>query len=165
MSSFHKLLVVGHLGQDPETRTTPGGETVTNCSVASSEKWTDKSTGEMKERTTWFRVAFWGKLAETAGQYLKKGSLVYVEGTVGASSFTGRDGKASASLEVRARELKMLGKAPEGESTRPAAATTAAATGARDYAGARDAKAPAQQSLMDRAATMTDADFDDQIPY
>ena len=80
MASVNKVIIVGNVGRDPETRYMPSGDAVTNISVATSDRYKDKQTGEMKETTEWHRVAFFGKLAEIAGQYLKKGSQVYVEG-------------------------------------------------------------------------------------
>lgn len=104
---YNTTTVIGRLGNDAEMRYTPGGTPVTDASVATSRTWTDK-TGEKQEKTTWFRVTFWGKLAEVAGKYLHKGDLVMVEGEIEASAFTDREGNPRASLELTARTLKML---------------------------------------------------------
>ncbi|NDH81841.1 MAG: single-stranded DNA-binding protein, partial [Burkholderiaceae bacterium] len=88
MASVNKVIIVGNVGRDPETRYMPSGDAVTNISVATSDRYKDKQTGEMKENTEWHRIAFFGKLAEIAGQYLKKGSQVYVEGRLRTRKWT-----------------------------------------------------------------------------
>ena len=92
MASVNKVIIVGNVGRDPETRYMPSGDAVTNISVATSDRYKDKQTGEMKETTEWHRVAFFGKLAEIAGQYLKKGSQVYVEGRLRTRKWTDASG-------------------------------------------------------------------------
>ncbi len=109
---YQKTIVVGHLGRDPEMRYLPSGTPVTNFSVATTRKWTD-AEGQPQEKTTWFRVAVWGKQAEIANQYLTKGQLVLVEGDVEASAWTDREGQARASLELRAWNFRMLGRKGE----------------------------------------------------
>jgi single-strand DNA-binding protein len=114
--SFQKLIVVGHVGRDPEMRYTPSGVPVTSFTVATSRRWTNQ-TGEQQEKTTWFRVTCWRKLAETAAQYLQKGKLILVEGEVEANAYTDREGAARASLDVTATNIQFLGPkrdAPEG---------------------------------------------------
>lgn len=110
---YQKTLVIGHLGRDPEMRYTPGGQAVTNFSVATTRKWMDKN-GQQQEKTTWFRVVAWDKLAELCNQYLTKGKLVLVEGDIDASAFTGQDGQPRASLELTARNVRFLGGAGQG---------------------------------------------------
>jgi single-strand DNA-binding protein len=114
---YQKTVVVGHLGKDPEMRYTPSGVPVTSFNVASSRRWTN-ANGEQQEKTTWFRVTCWRKLAETAAQYLQKGRLVLVEGDIDASAWTDREGNARASLELTATTVKFLGggrgEGPEG---------------------------------------------------
>lgn len=105
---FSKTIVVGHLGRDPELRFTPSGQQVCSFSVATSRSWTDQS-GQPQEKTTWFRVTTWGKLAELCHQYLAKGRLVLVEGEVDASAWTGQTGEPRASLELNARNVRFLG--------------------------------------------------------
>jgi single-strand DNA-binding protein len=105
---YQRTVVVGHLGKDPEMRYTPSGVPVTSFTIASTRRWTNQS-GEQQEKTTWFRVTCWRKLAEIAAQYLQKGKLVLVEGEVEASAYTDREGNARASLELTASTMKMLG--------------------------------------------------------
>lgn len=105
---INKAIIVGALGRDPETRYAPDGGAVTNISVATSERWKDKS-GESKEATEWHRVVFFGKLAEIAGEYLAKGSQVYIEGKIKTREWTDKDGAKKYSTEIIAGEMKMLG--------------------------------------------------------
>ena len=100
MASVNKVIIVGNLGRDPETRYMPSGDAVTNIAVATTESWKDKSTGEKKELTEWHRIAFFGKLAEIAGQYLKKGSQVYIEGRLQTRKYTDKDGVEKYSTEI-----------------------------------------------------------------
>lgn len=112
MSSVNKVIIVGHLGRDPEMRTFPNGDRIANVTIATSEKWKDKQTGDMKEHTEWHRVAFTGKLAEVVGEYLRKGSLVYVEGSLRTRKWTDQNGVEKFSTEVRADQMRMLGGKP-----------------------------------------------------
>jgi single-strand DNA-binding protein len=105
---YQKTIVIGHLGRDPEMRYTQEGTPVTSFSVATTRKWNDRD-GNPKEETTWFRVSAWGKQAETCNQYLSKGRLVLVEGTISVQSFKGRDGETKFSLELRADTVRFLG--------------------------------------------------------
>jgi single-strand DNA-binding protein len=109
MASVNKVIVVGNLGRDPETRYMPDGAAITNVSVATSFQWTDKASGEKKEETEWHRVVFRGKLAEVAGEYLKKGSQVYVEGRLRTRKWQDKDGQDRYTTEIMATEMKMLG--------------------------------------------------------
>ncbi len=109
MASVNKVIVVGNLGADPETRYLPSGEAVTNIRVATTDKWKDKASGEMKEATEWHRIAFFGRLAEVAGEYLKKGSQVYVEGSLRTRKWQDKDGHDRYSTEIRADVMQMLG--------------------------------------------------------
>jgi len=106
---INKAIIVGNLGQDPEVRTTDSGTTVTTISVATSEQWTDKSTGERKEQTEWHRIVLWGKLGEIAGEYLRKGSQVYIEGKIQTRKWQGEDGQDRYTTEIKANEMQMLG--------------------------------------------------------
>jgi single-strand DNA-binding protein len=110
MASVNKVIIVGNLGRDPETRYLPSGEAVTNISVATTETWKDKASGEKKEATEWHRISFFGKLAEIAGEYLKKGSQVYVEGQLRTRKYQDKEtGKDRYSTEIRADRMQMLG--------------------------------------------------------
>ena len=105
MASVNKVIIVGNVGRDPETRYMPSGDAVTNISVATSDRYKDKQTGEMKENTEWHRIAFFGKLAEIAGQYLKKGSQVYVEGRLRTRKWTDQSGQEKYSTEIIADSI------------------------------------------------------------
>jgi single-strand DNA-binding protein len=111
--SFHKITIVGNLGRDPELRYTPQGTAVCNFTVAVNERWQD-STGGTQERATWFRVAVWGKRAETVNQYLKKGSQVYVEGRLSVREYTDRTGASKMSLDVNASDVQFLDRRQTG---------------------------------------------------
>ena len=113
MASFNKIIIVGHLGRDQETRYTPQGTAVSNFSLATSERRKDKS-GEQQDITTWFRVSLWGKQAENIGQYLLKGRQVYVEGRLRTEEYTDREGNKRMSLEVSATDVQLLGSKGEG---------------------------------------------------
>lgn len=108
MASVNKVILVGNLGRDPETRYLPSGDAVTNVAIATTEQWKDKS-GEKQESTEWHRVAFFGRLAEIAGEYLKKGSQVYVEGRLQTRKWTDKEGQERYTTEIRGDEMKMLG--------------------------------------------------------
>lgn len=112
--SYNKITIIGNLGRDPEMRYLPNGDPVTGFSVATSERFRTRD-GQQQERTTWFRVSAFGKLAETCNQFLHKGSYVYVEGTLSQQEYTDREGTQRQSLEVRAREMRMLDKREGGE--------------------------------------------------
>ena len=109
MASVNKVILVGNLGADPETRYMPSGDAITNIRIATTDRWKDKASGEMKEATEWHRIAFFGKLAEIAGQYLKKGSQVYIEGSLRTRKWQDKDGQDRYTTEIRADEMKMLG--------------------------------------------------------
>ena len=105
----NKVILVGNLGADPETRYTANGAAITTIRIATSEAWTDKATGQKQERTEWHRVKFFGKLAEIAGEYLKKGRQVYVEGSLRTDKYTDKEGVERFSTDIVANEMQMLG--------------------------------------------------------
>ena len=109
MASINKVIIVGNLGRDPEMRTFPSGDQVANVTIATTDKWKDKQSGEMREATEWHRVVFNGRLAEIAGQYLRKGSQVYVEGSLRTRKWTDQSGVEKYSTEIRADQMQMLG--------------------------------------------------------
>ncbi|HEY0845776.1 MAG TPA: single-stranded DNA-binding protein [Noviherbaspirillum sp.] len=109
MASVNKVIIVGNLGRDPETRYMPNGDAVTNIAVATTESWKDKNTGEKKELTEWHRITFYRKLAEIAGQYLKKGSQIYVEGRLQTRKWTDKEGVERYTTEIIADTMQMLG--------------------------------------------------------
>jgi len=106
---INKVIIVGNLGQDPETRYMPSGAAVTNFTVATNESWKDKQTGEQKDRTEWHRVAMFNRLAEIAAEYLRKGSQVYIEGKLRTRKWQGQDGNDRYTTEIIADEMQMLG--------------------------------------------------------
>src|SRR3954468_20376364 len=118
MASVNKVIIVGNLGADPETRYTPGGEAITNIRVATTDKWKDKASGEMKEATEWHRIAFFGRLAEVAGEYLKKGSQVYVEGSLRTRKWQDKEGQDRYSTDIRGDVMQMLGRREGGGAPR-----------------------------------------------
>ena len=119
MASVNKVIIVGNLGKDPESRYFPSGDAVCNISVATSEKWKDKS-GEQQEHTEWHRIAFFGKLAEIAGEYLKKGSPVYIEGRIRTRKWQDKEGQDKYSTEIVADRMQMLGSKRDGGEERRA---------------------------------------------
>lgn len=124
--SFNKVILVGHLGRDPELRYTPQGTPVCNFSIATNERRKDK-TGEMQDLTTWFRVTFWGRQAETASQYLTKGRQVYIEGRLRVEEYTDRDGRPRYTLEVHGTEMHFIGSRSDEPPVERAAAAGAMA--------------------------------------
>ncbi|MCX7555360.1 single-stranded DNA-binding protein [Xanthomonadaceae bacterium JHOS43] len=112
---INKVILVGNLGADPETRYSSSGAAITSIRIATSESWRDKQSGEQQERTEWHRVKFFGRLAEIAGEYLRKGSQVYIEGSLRTDKYTGQDGVERYSTDIIANEMQMLGgRAGEG---------------------------------------------------
>lgn len=155
MASVNKVILIGNLGRDPETRYMPDGGAITNISVATTDVWKDKN-GEKQEKTEWHRVAFFGKLAEIAGEYLKKGSQVYVEGRLQTRKWQDKDGQDKYTTEVVADRMQMLGSrqgmgggAERGERDAP-----------REAGAARPAAKPAA-----KAAGGKFDDFEDDIPF
>lgn len=149
MSSINKVILIGHLGRDPETRYMPNGEAVTNLALATSESWKDKNTGEKKEQTEWHRVTIYRKLAEVAGQYLKKGSQVYFEGKLQTRKWTDKDGVERYTTEVIVDTMQMLGSKSGGSAPT-----------------ANDAPGPRQQSSAPTQRPASDfSDMDDDIPF
>jgi len=110
MASVNKVIIVGNLGRDPEVRTFPSGDRVANVTIATTDRWKDKTSGEMKEATEWHRVVFNGRLGEIAGEYLRKGSQVYIEGSLRTRKWTDKDGVEKYTTEIRADQMQMLGK-------------------------------------------------------
>ncbi|EDJ90776.1 single-stranded DNA-binding protein [Haemophilus influenzae] len=113
MAGINKVIIVGHLGNDPEMRSMPNGEAVVNISVATSEAWTDKNTGERREVTEWHRIVFYRKLAEICGQYLKKGAQVYIEGRLRTRKWQDQNGQDRYTTEIQGDVMQMLGTRPQ----------------------------------------------------
>jgi len=160
MASVNKVIVVGNLGRDPETRYMPSGDAMTNIAVATTDKWKDKATGEQKEATEWHRIAFFGKLAEIAGQYLKKGSQVYVEGKLRTRKWTDKDGVEKFTTEIIADSMQMLGSRAGGGGS--------AVMDDGGFSGASPARAPAASASAARSPAKQApnlSDMDDDIPF
>ena len=127
--SFNKIILVGNLGRDPELRYTPQGTPVCSFSLATNERRKDRATGENNDVTTWFRVTFWGRQAETASQYLSRGRPVYIEGRLRVEEWTDRDGKPRHTLEVHATDMQFIGGGARSDEAGAVPAKAAAATG------------------------------------
>ena len=139
---INKVILVGNLGQDPDTKAMPSGMTVCNLRIATSESWKDKQSGEMKEQTEWHSVALFGRLAEVAGEYLRKGSQVYIEGRLRTRKWQDKDGQDRYTTEIQADEMTLLDR-PAGE---PGAAPAAARPAAQPMATApQSMAAPADE--------------------
>jgi single-strand DNA-binding protein len=110
MAGVNKVILVGNLGRDPEVRYTASGTPVANFTMATTERWNDPSSGERKEKTEWHRIVVWGKQAEIAGEYLRKGRQVYVEGSLQTREWTDREGNKRQTTEIRAQRFQMLGR-------------------------------------------------------
>lgn len=139
---INKVIIVGNLGADPDTKSMPSGNMVANFSVATSESWNDRDTGERQEKTEWHRVVFFGRLAEIADQYLRKGSQVYVEGKLQTRKWEDRDGNERWTTEIVGNQLEMLGERMSSGSN--------------------------QSNNMDQSTSksnFTDEEFDDDIPF
>jgi len=152
MASINKCIIVGNLGRDPETRYMPSGDAMTNIAVATTDKWKDKASGEQKEATEWHRVAFFGKLAEIAGQYLKKGAQVYIEGKLKTRKWTDKDGVEKYTTEIIADTMQMLGGRPQSNESTGASAD--------EYSRVSGGGARETQKIKP-----TFADMDDDIPF
>ncbi|MFO1408206.1 MAG: single-stranded DNA-binding protein [Steroidobacteraceae bacterium] len=147
---INKVIIVGNLGQDPETRYMPSGKAVTNLRIATSESWKDKQTGEQKEQTEWHSVVMYDRLAEIAAEYLRKGSQVYVEGKLRTRKWQDKEGRDRYTTEVIANEMQMLGGRSGG------GAGTESRAEPRSSGAERPAAAPAASS---------GSEFDDDIPF
>ena len=119
MASINKVILVGNLGKDPDTRYMPNGDAVTNITLATTDTWKDKTTQEKKEATEWHRVVFFRKLGEIAGQYLKKGASIYVEGSLKTRKWQDKDGQDRYTTEIVATEMRMLGSRQSGDAQEP----------------------------------------------
>lgn len=156
-NGINKVILVGNIGKDPETRYLPSGGSVTNIAVATSESWKDKDSGQRQERTEWHKVVFFGKLADIAGQFLKKGSKVYVEGALRTRSYD-KDGQKHYSTEIVASDMQMLDS--RGNSAGPT--HHGAATG---FTEPHQGQAGGYERPPTRAQPAQTADFDDDIPF
>ena len=166
MASVNKVILVGNLGRDPDIRYLPSGDAVANFSIATTDKWKDKTSGEMKEATEWHRIAMFGRSAEVAGEYLKKGSQVYIEGKLQTRKWTDKEGQERFTTEVRADTMQMLGSrqgmggANMDDDHGAAAPAASARTPARSTTASGAASAPAAK----KPSSGFD-DMDDDIPF
>lgn len=166
----NKVIIVGNLGADPETRYTGSGTAITSLRIATSEAWTDKASGEKQERTEWHRVKLFGKLAEIAGEYLKKGRQVYIEGSLRTDKYTDRDGVERYSTDIIGSEMQMLGGQP---SDRPSDRYGESRYGGGERSNGGTGKGRAQRDFAQRthdtqpqsAASADDGFDDDTIPF
>lgn len=140
MATLNKVTLIGYLGRDPERRTTSTGDAVTHFTLATTETWRDKASGEKREATEWHRIVLYRKLAEIAGEYLKKGSLVYVEGRLQSRKWTGKDEQERVTVEIIADDLRMLGAKPHHDNESSAAGGTNETVEAQDTPQADKAK-------------------------
>ncbi len=159
---INKVILVGNLGNDPEVRYSQSGSAITTISVATSESWKDKQTGEQQERTEWHRVKFFGRLAEIAGEYLKKGRQVYIEGSLRTDKYTGKDGIERYTTDIIANEMQMLGGAGGGGGERAERSGGYERGGGERSGGSRvTGDAPGRQS----PPQSSDPFPDDDIPF
>ena len=156
MASVNKVILIGNLGRDPETRYMPDGGAITNISIATTETWKDKN-GDKQEKTEWHRVAFFGKLAEIAGEYLKKGSQVYVEGRLQTRKWQDKDGQDKYTTEIVANAMQMLGSRQGMGGGGAAEREPAEGGGGASRGAARPAAAAKPGGKFD--------DFEDDIPF
>ena len=179
----NKVILVGNLGQDPDTKYMPSGGAVTNISVATSDQWKDKNTGQPQERTEWHRVVFFNRLAEIAGEYLRKGSKVYIEGSLRTRKWQGQDGQDRYTTEIVAGEMQMLDSRGGGDGGygggqggygaqggqqnygAPAAAAAAAGGFNQPQGQPQQPQQPPQQSQQPQPPAGGFDSFDDDIPF
>lgn len=161
---INKVILVGNLGNDPETRYTPSGSAITTISIATSEQWTDKQSGQKQERTEWHRVKFFGRLAEIAGEYLKKGRQVYVEGSLRTDKYTDKQGVERYTTDIIANEMQMLGGMGEGGGAGGGGGGGQRERGA-PRGGAQDDRGGGGGARQDSQRPPMDDNFDDDIPF
>ncbi len=149
----NKAILIGNLGADPDTRYMPSGSAVTNCRIATTEAWKDRETGDQQERTEWHNIVFFGRLAEIAGEYLRKGSQVYIEGRLRTRKWQDREGNDRWTTEINADQMQMLGG-------RPGAGAPAATPSSRS-----EAPAPAPAPPAPAPAAAQAEEFEDDIPF
>ena len=157
MASVNKVILVGNLGADPETRYMPNGDALANIRMATTESWKDKATGEKKELTEWHRVVFRNKLAEIVAQYLKKGSAIYVEGRIRTRKWQDKEGQERYTTEIEAREMQMLGGRSGASSS----------GGEAEYGGSMPSQGAGSGAPNKPAAQKAPSfeDMDDDIPF
>ena len=166
MASVNKVIIVGNLGADPETRYLPSGDAVTSIRVATTDRYKDKATGEMREATEWHSISFFAKLAEIAGQYLRKGSQVYVEGSLRTRKSTDKYGVEKVATDIRADSMQMLGSRQGMGGPSEDGGASGGGYAPRQAAPARPAAAPASRPApAAKPAASNFDDMDDDIPF
>ena len=164
---INKVILIGHLGQDPEVRALPSGSSIANLRIATTESWKDKQSGEFKEQTEWHTVVLFGRTAEVAAEYLKKGSQVFIEGRLRTRKWQDKTGNDRYSTEIVGNDMQMLGGRGQGGGGasggggRDAGRAAGGAPGAGTAAGAGSGGG----EFSDAPATSTEHDFDDDIPF
>lgn len=172
---INKVILIGNCGQDPETRYTADGKAITNVTIATSETWKDKQTGQAQERTEWHRVVFFNRLGEIAGEYLKKGSKVYIEGSLRTRKWQDQTGQDRYTTEIVASEMQMLDSRSDDSSAQNAAPQRPQAQPKQGYGQPNSVRPPPpnqQQGVHQkgqdqnyRTADFDMSDFDDDIPF
>lgn len=157
----NKVILLGHLGKDPEVRYSPNGTAIANMSLATSEQWKDKNSGEKQERTEWHRLVMFGRTAEIAKEYLKKGAQIYVEGRIQTRKWQDKEGRDQYTTEIVVNEFQMLGRREQSEEQPRAAEqqSRASSDGASAY------RATSGGSSVARRGPTADEPFDDEIPF
>ena len=164
MASVNKVILVGNLGADPETRYMPNGDAVCNIRLATTESWKDKASGERKEITEWHRVVFYRRLAEIAGEYLRKGSSVYVEGRIRTRKWQDKDGQDRYTTVIEATEMQMLGQRGGGDGQQYGGESSAPPS-RQQQRSAPTRGAPASRPAPPPSGGGGFADMDDDIPF
>jgi len=154
---INKVILVGNLGKDPDTRYMPSGKAVTNFSIATSESWTDKQSGDKQERTEWHNIVLFDKLGEIAAEYLRKGSQVYIEGSLRTRKWQDKEGKDRYTTEIVARDMQMLGGR--------GGAGGGAGMGGGSPGGGAEPRQPRSTPSEDRGPPADEGGFDDDIPF
>lgn len=160
---INRVTIIGNLGQDPETKALPSGSYVTNISVATSESWKDKQTGQQQERTEWHRIVFFNRLAEIAGEYLKKGSQVYIEGKLQTRKWQDQNDQDRYTTEIVANEMQMLGSKPDQENNRNK--NNSLDSSISSQYGLNQEDSPEGPSISSPQAAQGMDSFDDDIPF
>jgi single-strand DNA-binding protein len=164
--SVNKAIIIGRLGKDPEVRQLPNNGTVADLNIATSESWKDKATGEKVEKTEWHRVVFYGRLAEVAEQYLRKGALVYVTGQLQTRKWQDKQGNDRYTTEIKGSELQMLGSKSESQGRDASSSNDDYNSQAPAQSQSRPQQPPRRAAGGGGGATMpSDVDFDDDIPF
>ncbi len=163
MASVNKVILLGNLGQDPEVKYMPSGGAVTNISIATTESWTDKNSGQKQERTEWHRVVFFNRLAEIVGEYLRKGSAVYVEGNLRTRKWQDQNGQDRYTTEIVAREMQMLGGRQGGSNDFASQSQQPQQQSQGGQIQEQQASSPQQNTAA--APPQNFDNFDDDIPF